>query len=63
MTNPIQIERNDDGTYTLTYFGKVVGWIQRDRGVRLWRALTVHGDVIHRSNLDGARAALMEAYH
>ena len=63
MNNPVQITRDDDGTLTLTYFGKVVGWIRRDKGIRLWRALTVHGDVIHRSSLDSARAALMEAYH
>ena len=63
MNNPVQIKREDDDTLTLTYFGKVVGWIRRDKGIRLWRAMTVHGDIIHRSSLDSARTALLEAYH
>ena len=65
MTNPIQTNREDDGTLTLTYFGKVVGWIREDSvyGLGLWRAMTVHGDIIHRSSLDSARTALLEAYH
>jgi hypothetical protein len=47
----------------LTYFGKVVGWIRKDQGLRLWRAMTVHGDILHRASFDSARAALMQAYH
>jgi hypothetical protein len=63
MNNPVQIKREDDGTLTLIYFGKVVGWIRKDHGMRLWRAMTVHGDILHRASLDSARAALMQAHH
>jgi hypothetical protein len=63
MTNPINLSKEEDGTYVLTYFGKTVGWIRKERGVRLWRAMSVHGRIIHRASLDGARSALLEAYH
>ena len=61
--NPIALTKEDDGTFTLTYFGKTVGWIRKERGVKLWRAMSVHGRIIHRASLDGARKALLEAYH
>jgi hypothetical protein len=63
INNPINLTKEEDGTYVLTYFGKTVGWIRKERGVRLWRAMSVHGRIIHRASLDGARSALLEAYH
>lgn len=63
ISNPISLTKEEDGTYVLTYFGKTVGWIRKQRGVKLWRAMSVHGRIIHRSSLDSARSALLEAYH
>lgn len=63
MNNPITLTKEEDGTYVLTYFGKTVGWIRKQRGVKLWRAMSVHGAIIHRASLDGARQALLQAYH
>jgi hypothetical protein len=63
ISNPINLVQQEDGTYVLTYFGQTVGWIRKEPRVRLWRALSVHGSIIHRASLDGARKALLEAYH
>jgi hypothetical protein len=63
LTNPIDLRRNDDGTWTLHYFGKEIGWIQKARGLKMYRALSVHGEIVHRASLESARKALMEAYH
>jgi len=63
LTNPIELIKNPDNTWTLYYFGKEVGWIQKSRHVRLYRALTAHGEIMHRASLQSARRALMEAYH
>lgn len=66
--SPIQFHRSADGTYELTYFGKVVGWARRARyptrpGEVLFRAVSIHGEVRHTQSLIGARAALLEMYH
>lgn len=55
--------RHDDGTYTVSYFGKEIGVIQRvtlhrDKS-RAWRCVTMRGDVAYRSTLDAAKRAIL----
>jgi hypothetical protein len=66
--SPIQFLKSSDGTYELTYFGKVAGWARKAiyptrPGETLWRAVSVHGDVRHVYSLNAARSALLEMYH
>lgn len=65
--NPIQLIKNDDNTYTLTYFGKEVGYVSkirylqtRDRG---YRVTSVHGQIAYARSLKLAQDALMGMYH
>ena len=65
--NPIQLTKNEDITYTLTYFGKEVGHIckirylqTRDRG---FRVMSVHGEIAYARNLELAQSVLMGMYH
>lgn len=52
--------KNPDGTYTVFYFGKIIGWCQKaQRGG--WRALSVHGDLRHLTTLGEAREAVVMA--
>jgi len=63
---PIATIPNADGTYTLTYFGKEVGWFVKGRlpsGEKCWRALSVHGYIRHCRTREGARSFLLGAYH
>jgi hypothetical protein len=64
MTSPIQVQNHGDGTYTVTYFGRVAGYISRIRvktadGVK-YRAVSVHNDVRHFFSISGARAFVLE---
>jgi hypothetical protein len=62
--SPIQFEKSPDGTYELTYFGKVAGWARKAAHLpNVWRALSVRGEIRHARSLDAARAALLEMYH
>jgi hypothetical protein len=61
--NPINIITNDDGTYTLEYFGRVVGYINRSidfAGKAIFRAVSVQGGLCYASTLDEARSELLE---
>lgn len=63
---PITTIPNTDGTYTLMYFGKEVGWFVKSRlpsGEKCWRALSVHGQIRHCRTRGAARDFLMSAYH
>jgi hypothetical protein len=63
---PIATIPNQDGTYTVLYFGKEVGWFSKGRlanGDKCWRALSVHGTIKHLRTRDGAREFLLGAYH
>jgi hypothetical protein len=44
MIKPIEITRDEDGVYTVLYFGKTTGWIQkfqpRDRKKSMYKALS-----------------------
>jgi hypothetical protein len=63
---PITTVPNTDGTYTVLYFGKEVGWFQKGRlpsGEKCWRAMSVHGVIKHLRTRQGARDFLLGAYH
>ena len=62
---PIATIPNQDGTFTVFYFGKEVGWFSKGRfpnGEKCWRALSVHGTIKHLRTRDGAREFLLGAY-
>lgn len=65
--NPIQFVSNDDGTMTLTYFGKVVGWVNKTkldrRNEMAFRAMSVHGNVRMCWSLSMAKDWLLEQHH
>ena len=68
MRNPIHTSRRQpDGCYELYYFDKLVGWIRESTMARgrhkIWRAMSVHGDLRHTHSLNSARRALLEMYH
>ena len=64
MTNPVQVETHGDGTYTVTYFGRVAGHISRIRmrtsDKMQYRAVSVHNDVRHFLSISGAKAFVVE---
>jgi len=63
----VALIKNADQTYTLTYFGKDVGYISRVRYLktkeRAFRGISVHGDVRYASSLKSIRNLLLAAYH
>jgi hypothetical protein len=63
----INLENHHDGTFTLTYFDKVVGYISKIKSYaapdRRFRAVSVHGNIYYAGSLKGARSWLMEQYH
>jgi hypothetical protein len=65
--NPIQLTKNEDNTYTLTYFGKEVGHICKIRYLqtrnRGFRVISVHGEIGYAHGLLSAQKKLMEMYH
>lgn len=61
--NPIDLIKNDDGTYTLEYFRRVIGHINSSldfAGMRIFRAVSVDGNICYASTLDEARSSLLE---
>lgn len=64
--HPITMQKNEDGTYTVLYFDKVVGWIQpskmRDGRQRVYRALTIHNDLKHFYGLAASKCWLISNY-
>ncbi len=63
----VQLTKNDDGTWTCFYMGKVVGYVNKCRLVqtkeRAYRAVGVHGQLCYARTLNWARTRLMEMYH
>jgi hypothetical protein len=63
----IKIIKNEDKTYTLTYFDKVIGHVNRCRlntdNSRTFRVATVHGQLAYAKTLGGAKRILMEMHH
>jgi len=61
--SPINLITNDDGTYTLEYFGRVVGYIKRSidfTGKAFFRGISVQGSICYANTLDDARSGLLE---
>ena len=67
MPHPIHTSFNPDGTFSVYYFDRLIGYIakgsMRAKGRPIWRALSVHGDLRHARSLASARAALLEMNH
>ena len=65
--NPIQWTEEGDGTFTLTYFGKTVGWMNKTKLDRregnAYRAVSVHGNVRLCWSENMAKDWLLEQYH
>lgn len=65
--SPIQLKEEGDGTFTLTYFDKVVGWINKTkldkRDGNAYRAVSVHGDVHLCFSERSAQGWLLSRYH
>ena len=64
---PIAWHENGDGTFTLTYFDKVVGWMNKTkldgRDGNAYRAVTLHGNVRLCWSERMARDWLLSEYH
>jgi len=67
-TSPIVFERLPDGTHELRYADRVIGWARealssRRPGERLWRAVSIHGEIRHCATREAARATLLSLDH
>ena len=63
--NPIDLINNNDGTYTLEYFRRVIGHINSSvdfTGARIFRAVSVTGGLCYATSLDDARSGLLEMW-
>jgi len=67
MPHPVHTSMNSDGTFSVYYFDRLIGWVSQGRmkaaGKPIWRALSTHGDLRHARSLASARAALLEMTH
>jgi len=67
MPHPVHTSMNSDGTFSVYYFDRLIGWVSQGRmkaaGKPIWRALSTHGDLRHTRSLASARAALLEMTH
>jgi hypothetical protein len=67
MPHPIHTSFNSDGTFSVYYFDRLIGYIakgtMRAKGRPIWRALSIHGDLRHARSQASARAALLEMSH
>ncbi len=65
--SPIQLVDDGDGVKVLTYFGKIVGWMNKTKLDRrdglAYRAVSIHGDVRLCWSERMARDWLLERYH
>lgn len=61
--NPINLIENGDGTYTLEYFRRIIGYISRSidfSGQPFFRGVSVQGSICYATTLDDARQGLLE---
>ena len=68
MIHPVHTSRRKpDGCYEIYYFNKLVGWARestmKSGHHKIWRALSIHGDLRHTHSLNAARSALLEMHH
>jgi len=61
MTHPVHTSLNGDGTFSVYYFDRLIGYLakgsMRAKGRPIWRALSIHGDLRHAPSQASARAA------
>lgn len=62
--NPIDLISNDDGTYTLEYFRRVIGHINQSyldgTNTPIFRAVSTIGGICYAATLDDAKQGLLE---
>jgi len=62
--NPIDLIKNDDGTYTLEYFRRVIGYINQSylegTSSPIFRAVSTVGGIAYAPTLDDAKKSLLE---
>ena len=62
--NPIDLISNDDGTYTLEYFRRVIGYINKSNldgtNSPIFRAVSTLGGISYAATLDDAKKSLLE---
>ena len=67
MPHPVHTSLNGDGTFSVFYFDRLIGWIGKGNikrnGKPIWRAISVHGNLRHAHSQASARAALLEMTH
>jgi hypothetical protein len=63
----INLVRNDDATYTLTYRERDVGYISKvvryATKQRLWRLVSIYGQIEYAPSLKSAKRRLLELHH
>ena len=67
LSAPIQMVKDHDGVWTVTYNNEEIGWISQvnvpSRDGNRYRAVSVHGGFKHCSNLSLARSFVMAEYY
>lgn len=61
----IETKRNPDGTWTVFYFDKEAGYINRiatPNGEKRFRAVSVHGRLTHSYTFEGAKHFIIENF-
>ena len=62
--NPIDLINNNDGTYTLEYFRRVIGYINKSNldgtDSHIFRAVSTLGSICYASTLEDAKKSLVE---
>ena len=63
----IDIVPNTDGTYTVKYFGKDIGWMQRSicrfTNKPQWRAVSIYGRINYCQGKSTAKEFIVSEYH
>lgn len=62
--NPIDLINNNDGTYTLEYFRRVIGYINKSNldgtNTTIFRAVSTLGGICYAPTLEDAKQVLLE---
>jgi hypothetical protein len=67
MIKPIEIKRDEDGVYTVLYFEKIAGWVNkfqpRGRKNPMYKALSVNACVKSFNTVNSAKDWLIGEYY
>jgi hypothetical protein len=67
MIKPVEIKRDEDGVYTVLYFEKIAGWVQkfqpRDRKKPMYKALSANLCVKSFNTVSSAKDWLIGEYY